>query len=258
LRWERQFLSEELSAYYAYYTRKSRPEQRHLLIFAQGRTGSSLLEALLESTGNLKAHGEILSPLDTHTKRPALSPAKYAIGMAKQDTMNFACHVKIYQLTMYHNADPASFLKLIRGAGWKIIFLHRRNKVRHVLSGVIAEHRGDYHKRNDQAESLSITVDISLFEQRMLERLYYDAWEQHLMHGIEHLSLVYEEDLMHQERHQATVDRIMTSVGLETGPVNCGFRRINTQPVEETVINFQEFAACLKRNGWEHYLREKK
>ncbi|MDY7024190.1 MAG: hypothetical protein SWJ54_23045, partial [Cyanobacteriota bacterium] len=58
--------TEELLSYLCEHIRKSSPNQVRTLIFAQGRTGSNLLENLLVSTGYFRKTGE---KLNTQYKR---------------------------------------------------------------------------------------------------------------------------------------------------------------------------------------------
>ena len=51
----------ELRAYSADIFKKCSPEKRRVVIFAQGRTGSTLLEDILCSSGYFSANGELLS-----------------------------------------------------------------------------------------------------------------------------------------------------------------------------------------------------
>ncbi len=56
-------------------------DQIHLLIFCQGRTGSTLLESLLASTGYFCAHGELFN---IPRKGKVLCPAGHVRGLSKR------------------------------------------------------------------------------------------------------------------------------------------------------------------------------
>ena len=143
--------------------------QVRAIIFAQGRTGSTLLENLLASTGHFAAQGEILS-CDAHEVK---APLAYVRAAAKRTApRNVACHVKVYHLTRDRRrpVDPARFLRALHAEGWTIIQLRRRDILRHGLSTLVAEARGDFHRFDDREEDLSIAVDPDELRQLLAER----------------------------------------------------------------------------------------
>ena len=84
-----------------------------ILIFAQGRTGSSLLESLLGSTG-YTTHGELCKN------------GKYCLV---PDKLNCTAHLKVW-----HVEDPLTYIRDAMQKGWDIVYLKRINLIRHVLS----------------------------------------------------------------------------------------------------------------------------
>ena len=130
------------------------PDNVRLLIFGQGRSGSTLLESLICSTGHFYENGELLNT----DRGEILYPIQYIYGLTKRNAFkNFIFHVKVYQLTRDRKRpiDPAKFLNVLYSDGWKIIYLRRKNKVKHQLSNWVAAHRGNYHKYNDKNEKIT-------------------------------------------------------------------------------------------------------
>jgi LPS sulfotransferase NodH len=232
------------------------PDQARVVIFAQGRTGSTLLEHLICSTGHFEPNGEILN---VDFEEEVAAPAEFVRGMAKSGVMdNFIFHVKIYQLTHDRSApiDPAAFLKALREDGWTIVHLTRENIVQHTLSNVVAEHRGCYRKFDDEKENLRITVDCEAFVAGVRARLRHADAERAALDGVDHLAVSYERDLLDASCHQRTVERLLDHLGLERRPATTRRRKVNTIPAAELVVNYDEFAACVTRNGWKRFLRE--
>src|SRR3954469_16063388 len=110
---------------------RHRPErtQRRFLVFAQGRTGSTLLLDLLRSSPGVHCDEELLD-------RPVRSPHLWiaAHRAAQGAAAGYGFKVKIYQLTDAQGiADPGRWLGGMDRRGWSVIWLHRRNLLRHVL-----------------------------------------------------------------------------------------------------------------------------
>lgn len=222
--------------------------QVRVVIFAQGRTGSTLLENLLASTGHFRSYGEILS-CDT---REIARPDAYARGMAKRAKIhNCVFHVKIYQLTRdrRHPIDPAAFLRDLHREGWSIIRLSRRNIVRHALSTLVAEARQDYHRLDDRKEDLKIKIDLQNFERLLAERVKFAREEEDALGDLPRIPISYEDDLADDSRHQVTINRILDDLQLERRPVRAETKKVNIFDPRELVHNFKEVDQLIRARG---------
>ena len=245
----------------AYLLDSTRPQPNSLrvVIFAQGRTGSTLLESLLCSTGYFRPHGELL---DT-SRGEILFPLKFIRGLSKWNPKNnFVFHVKINHLikNRQHPIDPALFLSALHQDGWKIIYLRRRNKVDHALSIYFGRNRSsryllnNWHKFDDSPEKLNISIECDKFTKTTAKLINYDAHEQKILQDIEHHEVVYEEDLAKSQFHQETVNKILNYLALEPKKASTKHRKVNNQSPKELVSNYEEFVGCLKKSGWEKFL----
>ncbi len=196
--------------------RPNAPRQVRVVIFGQGRTGSTLLESLICSTGHFDGNGELLN-IDRYGE--ILFPLQFVQGLAKWKTSNnFIFHVKVYQLNRDRRrpVEPASFLTALHDRGWRVIYLKRDNVIKHVLSNVVAEHRGAYHKYDEGTEeSKKVVVDCERFAERVRERQRFAMEEQAALGSIDHHTVVYERDLQHAAAHQGTIDGVLDYLGLE-------------------------------------------
>jgi LPS sulfotransferase NodH len=243
-------------AYLNYLGEPSADRRMKLMIFGQGRTGSTLLENLLTSTRHFEEHGELLNP---RRYGKAMFPIAFLEGMAAWErSPHFICHVKIYQLTeqMKYSMDPGGFLRALLSTGWRFIYLRRENVVRHVLSNVIAVHRdGQHFKYDDEPEDLRMAIeDCDAFARSVEGRLQRGEAEREALEGIEYAEVGYEADLERPESHQPTVDRLLDGVGLERRRATTVFHRINTFALPDLIVNYDAFAEALKRHGFEQYL----
>lgn len=145
-----------LRAYLAHYFLPKKKGIR-VVIFAQGRTGSTLLESLICSTKHFKKGGELLGSHGTRVK----FPFQYISGLSRlAKKKNFIFHLKIYHLLRDRKdpIDPGLFLRRLQADGWEIVFLRRTNKLNHVLSNMIRVERGMAQKYDDTPEDFRLRV----------------------------------------------------------------------------------------------------
>ena len=77
----------------------------------------------------------------------------------------------------------------------------------------------------------------------VVDRELFQADERRAVEGIDHLHLVYEEDLISPEKHQATVDRVVSWLGLESREAKTSLKKITTKPADQLIANFDECLA---------------
>lgn len=244
----------EFKAYLAYFFLPEPKGQQKVLIYAQGRTGSTLLESLLSSNGSFLPHGEIL----TTAYIEPFFPMKLLLGAAKMDSDHFICHVKIHHLTKDRKrpVDAARFLRKLVDKGWKIVYLRRENKAKHVVSNMVATRKGQYHQFGEQKEKFTLDFDCAEFTRNMQLRFNRMRDEEAAIAGIEHLPIAYESHLENSEYHQQTAQLIYDYVGMERQAVKTRHKKINAASLRELISNYDDFVNCVKENGWEHYLVE--
>lgn len=228
------------------------PDAPRVVIYAQGRTGSTLLEELLASTGHLDRFRELVAP----ERPPVRWPRAYVEGRSRRHGAGFVWHCKPYHLTVDRDrtglprVSPTELLGRLHDDGWQVVHLRRRDLVRHALSGMVAAHRGAHLSREgDDAAEPTITVDREQLTGIVERRREHQDRERRDLTGIDHVDVTYEDDLVDADDHQATVDRIMAALGLPSAPVRTSLRRINARPLSEIVANYDEFAGWVRELG---------
>ncbi len=223
-----------------------------VVIFGQGRSGSTLLEHLMASTGHFDVNGELLQPLGLRF------PLAYVCGMAmSRPGQNFLFHAKVWHLAYRKTTtDPGVFLREMSRRGWKIIFLRRHNKFEQSISNFSAEARKGYHKRDDNPEEYQLNIDTNKLIERINRRLEWNQMEEEALHGVPYLKVEYEQDLLDNTRHQVTVDRIMDYLSLERRPCHAPLKKINTRPYPELIENYDEVKKVMVTLGMGDWLNE--
>lgn len=231
---------------------RRKPRNVRVVIFGQGRSGSTLLEDLLCSTGHFTRHGEILGK----GARRVRFPTAFLKGSARRRrNENFICHVKPDHLRGDREragalpVDIKLFLQSIIADGFKVIHLKRANKLGQFLSQRMAEARGEYHKRDDQLENQRLVVDREQLERGIERRRERDGEETVALNGFDFIEVEYERDLESPESHQQTIDRVLDFLALEHRPVQTSLRKVNRRPMSDIVENYDEFAAWVREMG---------
>jgi LPS sulfotransferase NodH len=227
------------------------------LIFAQGRSGTTLLENLLCSSGHFTRNGEVLKP----SQHKVYFPRAYVEGLARKNPQaNYVCHVKPYHLDkdrQEYGLRPVAmepFVNALSRSGWQIIHLTRENKLRQYLSIAVARARGAYEKFDDSPENQRITADREEFTREVTFRIESDRRERAALAHLPHIELEYGRDLEQAETHQATVDRVLDYLGLERRPIATTLRKINTRSIASIVENVDELANWARELGVERWL----
>lgn len=245
----------ETKVYYYHLFRKKVWNKKKVLIFAQGRTGSTLLEELLCSTSHFNKRGEILGGKGTKIKFPYF----YISGLVNMySNENFIFHLKLYHLTRDRDKkiDPVSFLNKLQDDGWSFVYLKRKNKLNHYLSNKIAESRGSYHKYDKRKENFRLSIKTQDLKRGIEERKRFETLELEALENISYIKIVYEEDLQCQTNHQNTVNKILDYLELERRRGSTSMFKVNQSSQQDIIENYNEVASYMKENGLSEYLEQ--
>lgn len=214
----------------------SRNPVRFVILFV-GRSGSTNLVEALDSHSEISASGEWLVGRDGDrqlrmTRRFLTQPPRGGEYAA----IGFKTKVKEVQ-------DPEGFAELLREAGARIIFLQRRNSIKHVVSrfnsyrlhGVTR----NWNLYNEDDRLPPATIDLMWFSGNLEaieeEKRKLESYVKNL--GLPTLSLYYE-DLLYERR--ATLGRVFSFLGLRFEPVQGGSIKNTNDDLREAVSNFDE------------------
>lgn len=252
---ETKYRLEEIKIYLLGFFRTQKPTMKKVVIFAQGRTGSTLLEDLISSTEYFNKNGELLCNWPNEIFFPAL----YVKNKANlEQEKGFIFHVKIYHLSRDRKnpLDPGLFLRELYRNDWKIIYLRRENKVLHTLSGFVATARGDYHKFSEKKEDIKLTIDCDLFAAKVEERIKFSELEESALKSLEHLELTYEKDLESPESQAETINKVLKFLSLPPKKAETKHKKITTTPLEKLILNYPDFSECMRQKGWLHFIEK--
>ena len=151
------------------------------------------------------------------------------------------------------------FLISLHKQGWKIIFLTRRNVLRHALSILLAKTGGigelhNYLQKDAPIDLEKIYIDINNLHDLMINIQETNARDEEVLNRIPHFKIVYEDDLLRSELHQKTMDRIFEYLGLNSSPVKTDLVRLTSDNLSDFVANFEELKTFLHKSGYEKFL----
>lgn len=237
---------------------KNRDEGEGFFVFAQGRTGSTLLEDLLNSHDKIYCDKEIFNKTFYLGSGNLFYPKKMLLGKARFFRNKvYGFKDKIYQIDEQKNLDrPAELMKNLKYHRFKIIYLRRENLFKHVLSNEIANIRGRYHAYKNKKEEKwqKLVLDPDVLIEKMERRWNYQKREQEILKQFDHLTFTYEKDLKDSDSQQATASRIFRYLGVEDAQVVTRMKKVNTRKNEDLIANYDELYEAIKTTSYSIYL----
>jgi hypothetical protein len=213
------------------------------VIFGQGRSGSSLLVDLLNSHPSIVCEGEHFH-LDRNVFLGARSMLAYADGRSRKFvTASYGFKFKIYQLPQHGVNDERDFVCKLHAAGWKLIYLWRRNVFRQVLSNFVLERRGTAHLREGQSldgNLFPFSVDVQMFVHLLNGRAQLLGREREVLADLPFFEVVYERDLADAEKRNESMQKIASFLGVPSAPLSTALRRISRENPREMIANYDE------------------
>lgn len=242
----------QLSEYLAYWLANNCNTfgKTKFVVYAQARTGSTLMTRLLHQHPNIFCDNELLQKYLKH-------PAKYFDGRSLM-TLKPAYGFKAMpsQAVRYLQHSSSQFLlEELYNHDWKILYLKRSNLLRHALSNIIAKQRGFFFKNGQQfeeapkayvpADQLKIALDVTLF---------YKRDEEQALKNLDFKEVVYERDMMAPEKREKCLPDICRYLGV-TSDFNpeAPFLRSTTDDLADLIENMETVEQIAHEYGIEVY-----
>jgi hypothetical protein len=225
-------------------------EPTKFVVFAQGRTGSTLLVDLLDHLDGVHCDEEILDA-------PVLSTRLWVDAHRyRHPDAVYGFKVKIVQLVDAQRVtDPAAWLTDMHRRGWRVIHLWRRNLLRQVLSTMLAERRGSFVFRDRAVPALDkLVVDPAHLRHWMRVLAAVSVREREVIAAVPHTTVCYEDDLEHPDRQQATLDRLAAFLSRPTATARTEVKRTAAGPISDVVANVDDIERLLRGTEWESFL----
>lgn len=224
------------------------------IIFGRGRSGSTLLVELLNNIENINCEGEIL-------KYKVFYPIRYILGRSFFFTKGgvYGCKILSYQIRDIQKIDNANnFIKKLHSEGFKIIYLKRRNIVKHAISNIRARTFA-FHTTNLNTNPIENKIRINC--QDLKEWLTHSenllSYELEALKGVPFIEIIYEDDLLNDESKIMTIHKISEFFGLKIDNnviLSNTIRKISSDNLKFSIENISEVCNYLKDTQYEIYL----
>lgn len=237
----------------------------NFVVYGQARTGSTLLVSLLQSHPQIQCDGEILNPgqwrrgIKRYLRKIVRHiPEAYVLweaNRAPKDTFGFK---------LLHMQVPVSsrLISNLHRLQWQLIHIQRRSLFDVAISRQVAwqkQHWGDY-KPSLQTDGIVIPVEDFLGKLQKCVAIKQE--EFHTLAELPHISVVYEEDLLHEQDRQRIFNLIFSCLRIEPHQVATTKKRSWDRPYSELVTNFAELQDLMEtehgrllQSEWERLFR---
>lgn len=231
---------------------RPRPAETRFVIFGQGRSGSTLLVSLLGSHGRTHCDGEILY------SRLRFPRAFIDASAALHRGRIYGFKLLSYQLRdVQRLARPEAFLRGLGEDGFRILYLRRRNLLRHALSNLYARET-EFHRVDGAKKGPARRIDVNVADVLEWIRVSGElaSFEQRVLRDLPHLPLTYEDDLETAASQQATADRVFAYLGTETEQVASTMQKVAPRSIADMVVNHEELIAALRDSPHAEFLED--
>jgi LPS sulfotransferase NodH len=210
------------------------------VIFGRGRSGTTALVSLLNAHPLMLCEGEILS-------RPVFRPLEHVLAhCANSAAPVYGCKILSYQLSEVQPLQQrTAFVSQLYDHGFRIIYLRRRNLLRHALSNLRAREFGFHARTSESVTSAPIVVDPQALMHWLHGSASLAAFEAESLQTTPYLSLTYEDHLADESQHQVTVAAICDFLGLAPAVVTSSYRKISPVALREAIANYEQVAQAL-------------
>jgi len=249
--------------------------QKNVIMLHIGRCGSTVVSQLLIQHPDIHWSKELYSPIFLEWQRKNMG--KETIGQMPEDAISYLqkdmkeAHKRIYGFEMkpFHfrlvGYSAKSYIHQLSSLDFNnFILLDRKNRLRKIVSSLIARKRGRYHIEHQTKAKLTkvhVNVDdvrIDFDSKPLIKYLSdYDKEINRLKKFMKEkrvLQLTYEDDI--QEDPQKAFERICEFLGLQTSNATITLSRVNPFPIRDMIDNFKEVQEILANSPYEWMLEE--
>lgn len=247
----------------------------NVIMFHIGRCGSTVVANQLRQHPRIDWAWEMYEPIFSKWRRDNAGVEvvgempEDAIDILRRNSRLAIHHYFGFEMKPYHfrliGYSPESYLQYFESLGpANYIILDRKNRLRKIISSIIAHQKDKYHiggKTKSRLKPVTINLDnveIDFDAKPLLAYLsdydqQFNALES-LLEGKRLLRLSYEQDI--QEDPRIAYLRICEFLGLQPGNVSVNYSKTNPFPVRDMIENFEEVNEALYGTPYEWMLND--
>ena len=245
----------------------------NVVMFHIGRCGSTVVSTLLDQHPNLYWASELYEPFfkqwrinNAGVEVVGEMPAD-AIEILRKSSRQAIHHFYGFEMKPYHfrliGYAQDDFLQHLKAMGFThYIILDRKNRLRKIISSIIAHQKGSYHNHGETRARLKSVyvnldkVEIDFDSKPLLDYLRdYDKQFSVLESSLKSerlLELTYEDDI--QDDPEIAYSSICEFLDIERKPVSVNLSKTNPFPVRDMIENLEEVEQVLSGTPYEWML----
>lgn len=217
------------------------------IVLTRERTGSTCLLDLLSSHSKVTTDPHIFY---NYTNLPKKFSHKHIHSRKNICGYKFKTQPSSFNISDENNEKAKAGLQNLHQIGVKIIYLERENLLRQSVSWKLADQNNlkkqNYRKGEKPIEIKSMEFDPEALIKRMQRVEKLSNFEKAALSDVPYLHLKYEKDLMQEDQHQLTLDRICDFLDIESERAITRYARISSQDLRKSISNYQEVYNFLK------------
>jgi LPS sulfotransferase NodH len=230
----------------------------NFIILTQARSGSSLLAEMLNSHSRIHCDGEIFNPTTLQKKggRMALWLAHHFPTLIvwyhqrKRKKEHYGFKLIIGQVK-----NPEQFIQSLHKKGFIIINLQRNNSWHTALSAAIAvTSQKWYINKPEQRQKEAITIQPDLILSRLAHTIQQNQLQANLIANKPAISVVYESDLIDENKQAVFSKRICNELNLPFEPLKGISIKSNEHSFEQSISNYHELVELIQASEFAHHI----
>lgn len=228
----------------------TRVHKPSFVVFDIGQSGGILLSKWFNDHTKISFQEDILSQTVRFPRMSVYQRVRQSTGEI------YGFNATVEQLRQVQRmADPNKFLQDLHRGGCRVIYLHRRDMLRHAIATLKAYSVNcRFDTDVSSARQGKFTVDVSellaCLKYLDNQRVEADA----ILHGVPHLALTYEDDLMDPNSHTDTAERMSAFLDVaDLKPVGTALKLVHQQ-LADIVANYDEVQSGLASSDYAYLL----
>jgi len=231
----------------------------NFIIFSQSRSGSSLLQELIDSHPEIKCEAEIFNLDHGYVGHPIYLKVWKKLPYSFIYYRRLRSVNELYGFKLFYDQllRPARVIHILHKMGWKIIYLKRNNIIRQVISEIIATDTAQWHRTEDDTmNERKFHISVDKFIAGIAGRLALRETESNILRTLPHFTLNYEESLENKADWQNSLNNVFQYLGVKEAFVQSKLRKMYDRPYSEMIQNHDELLEAIKNTKYSKLLGE--
>jgi len=222
---------------------------RGFILLSEIRTGSTLLGSFMENQPDIDWGNEIF------LLRCLMFPNLFLESMRKNSKSRvFGTKCFIHPVIEFN--QQADWFECMAKKGWKVVWLQRRNKIRHALSIRRSMASNIWHKTKEMNSSIPdkwhpIPDQIFFTATRLRDR---EEQISRRLTGSDHHVIIYEDALEYSEFHQDTMDQLCDFLGQPSIAVKTELIKYSPGHIADNIDNYDDIVRVFVGTEFEQFL----